>query len=837
MKSDDYKIDTDVPFYDPEILTPNHVLITHLVETFFVHFGCSFPFLQRERFLRDVDEKRVDTILVDAVCAIAARFSNHPLLTSPTRSRAEELGTRGTVSRPDHGLYFAQRAKSAVTKTFSCPSMPIVQACILLAYEEFGSNHDSGLWMYLGIAIRMAQDLGMEKLEGIRFGGQDGPTPKTVKYNNNGEESRDVQVQHNPSPPTSEPDSTAIEDQKMTERERVDTFWAVFFMDRVVCSGTGRPVTLRDKDVELSFPSQDESDPQTGWPMPFPALIRIIHLYGRVTDLLNSIKEINHVTPDTLKRLTGMEKALTGIYQRLSPRLHFSVANFQHYVHVQQGTIFILLHFWFHALIVVLHQPTLLHSFDERIQQSFSDNRELSVSSAKTIADILAFAELLDAKSIVGSPFTSQPIYIAACAFLAEKAVHAASQPIPHRTASSAALMPGGPHTSSTDVRQSAQNVTSHVEGLDAKTAKYTLLATAAHQNYQRCHKALESLENYWAGTKYIITVLDQKAKGVGNPLLYTTEEMETAIDVSRSAAPYTTPPWKRKSGNQAQASSAGEIRSPREANLPKARSDQEGQMHLETPPMDPSLAIGWSLTGTTNSPNSSLTFLYQTSNGDNGHVSALSRPPSLSLDSVQRLDHLPSDFVSTTAETAHPKRQISLFPQTKTEYSIPLSSPDVLLPTTGQLGDSPSSHPPHQQQQPPIPLPSMGPIGRTTPHPTAEMLIDLHLPFSAPPPAMPAPAIGAFPSASPPYPVPSSGPQVAQYDPLSAAAFEPYPTPLSHASAFTPAATSINDMMTIQSQDVDVSALSGDMMPWLEYLPQDYLTLFDHGGGGHPPG
>jgi len=49
---------------------------------------------------------------------------------------------------------------AAVVDTFPCPTIVIVQACLLLAYEEFGTDRDSGLWMYLGTTIRMAQDLG-----------------------------------------------------------------------------------------------------------------------------------------------------------------------------------------------------------------------------------------------------------------------------------------------------------------------------------------------------------------------------------------------------------------------------------------------------------------------------------------------------------------------------------------------------------------------------------------------------------------------------------------------------------------------------------------------------
>jgi hypothetical protein len=79
------------------------------------------------------------------------------------------------------------------------------------------------------------------------------------------------------------------------------------------------------------------------------------------------------------------------------------------------------------------------------------------------------------------------------------------------------------------------------------QAAKHTLLASAANQNYQRCYRALKALETYWAGVKYIMTVLDQKAKGVGDPLLYTTEEIESALEAPRPEPSFTSPGWRRK--------------------------------------------------------------------------------------------------------------------------------------------------------------------------------------------------------------------------------------------------------------------------------------------------
>jgi hypothetical protein len=75
--------------------------------------------------------------------------------------------------------------------------------------------------------------------------------------------------------------------------------------------------------------------------------------------------------------------------------------------------------------------------------------------------------------------------------------------------------------------------------------AKHSLLASAAKQNYQRCYRALQQLESFWAGTKYILTVLDQKAKGVVDPILYTREEMESALEAPNPEPSFTAPGWR----------------------------------------------------------------------------------------------------------------------------------------------------------------------------------------------------------------------------------------------------------------------------------------------------
>jgi hypothetical protein len=780
----DIRTPINLPFYDNSAMPPSE-LITHLGNTFFVHLGCNYPFLQRDRFLRDLEEKQVDAILVDAVCALAARFSTHELLT-------QQRNSDGTKFAPaEYGSAFGMRAKTALINTFSVPSVAAVQAALLLAYNEFGESRDSGLWMYLGIAIRLAQDLGMQNVQGLKYRGKEGPTPRQVKRHSMCES--DYDKPHEPSKVESavDPDLDAagdaseLEEHKAVEQERVDTFWAIFLLDRVVASGTGRRSTLRDKDIEVSFPPLSGTLHKSDWPQPFPALIRIVHLYGRVADLLNSIKEPSDVNAETSKRLAAMESQVTNFYQGLSTRLHFDAINFQYYMKAGEGTNFVMLHFWFHMLIVLLHQPTLLKTFEGRMLQLFPNSQQLSMSSAKTIADILSYSQLMDAKASLGNPFTTQPIYIAACAFLKETAEQTASSNA-HSRASSPTKSSGGNRSNGTGSGNSTPRNKKYAASIGSiatpsgprtpatgvvadrrSLAKHTLLATAASQHYQLCYKALQSLETYWGGTKYILTVLGQKFEGVGDPVLYTAEEGESSMEAPKPDPSFTTPGWRRRLswGNQS-ATAFG-------------RDFLQG---AEGEPGDHGKAIGWTLTGIMNSPSTSLAW------------------------------HYPRDPNDTQANAIHPSQGFSdrnsdhLSAQNQIKHARSASGPAPMAPgIKSSLQSYPTS-------------------GSAVSD--ASLLLGLNNPY---------PANMQSPGMMQQYHSSNSTPNM--HDRATAQHNNAYPMPAPHADMGSyPDMQPFGDMM-IESQDVDMSMLGLDMMPWFDApygSGSEMMGLFDPNVNGN---
>lgn len=557
----------DLPAYDPNDKAPVPQLIIKLVETFFLHLGYIHHFLREEKILRLVKEKKLESILVDAMCALAARFANFDGLPATVGS-----------SRSEYGNVFAQRAKAATVDTFPCPTVGAVQAYLLMAYEGFGANQDSALWMYLGLAIRMAFDMGLQKNEGVQYQGDKDPW-----YTRGGTWNRPTTDEEDESLPVVEGEQLDLKEQQEIVQERIDTAWAVYILDRLISTGTGRTVTVRDDEFELPLP-QPNIDPSTGLPAPYPVFAHIIQLYGRVSDVINKLKKPTDLTDDKLAILAKIERELTGLHSSENPQLHFDPLHFQNYVKHGQGTLFILSRVWFHSCIIILHQP-LLTPFGSQRRQLTRGSRDLAMSSAKTIADILALAELIDPNSYLSSPFTSQPMYIAACAFLVQSATNA-SQPVSRATSPAPDKQSGSSHSNGHNEK------TVH---FSEKPAKHSLLAVAANEHYQRCYKSLQQLHEYWGGVKYILNALDHRSKGFWDCETYSAEEYASTKLPRRPAAL---------------------------ANF--HRADNASSPQPNVPP------LAWSLTGTTNSPNLGLSLLYQNPQANSTQTAQIPPQPSV---------------------------------------------------------------------------------------------------------------------------------------------------------------------------------------------------------------
>jgi hypothetical protein len=142
---------SDRHLFEPDDgLTPLSKILFPLLDTFFEYYSCHFPFLSKDPFIRLVRDKKVPAILLNSMCAMAALCSDLPVF----QDRPAYL--RGEV--------FCNKAKYLLVPLLNMPSYEVLESILMITWMELATCHDVGLWMYTGMAVRMAEDMGMHKV-------------------------------------------------------------------------------------------------------------------------------------------------------------------------------------------------------------------------------------------------------------------------------------------------------------------------------------------------------------------------------------------------------------------------------------------------------------------------------------------------------------------------------------------------------------------------------------------------------------------------------------------------------------------------------------------------
>ncbi|KAH9813684.1 fungal-specific transcription factor domain-containing protein [Melampsora americana] len=159
---------------------------------------------------------QISILLLLVIFSTAARYSD--LACGPPGE--EEYWTSG-----DHYL---EKAKKILDYQYACSKLTNCQALILLAYREIGIGAMSDSWLYTGVAIRMAQDMGLF---------------------------REIAKWYVPA-------NQFTSEEKQT-RKRV--WWACVILDKYVSTYIGRPMMIFERDYDTEFASQDEADEHEPW--------------------------------------------------------------------------------------------------------------------------------------------------------------------------------------------------------------------------------------------------------------------------------------------------------------------------------------------------------------------------------------------------------------------------------------------------------------------------------------------------------------------------------------------------------------------------------------------
>lgn len=167
-------------------------------------FDSSLQFGQRRPY--------ISPLLLLAIFSVAARYtSTHDNDRPPSESAMWPAGD-----------VYLREAKRLLDLSFSSSRPATCQALLLLGYREIGIGAMAQAWIYVGMAIRMAQDLGIHKsADQWTHGG-------TSLF-------------------------TLVE---LQERRRI--WYACVIMDKYVSTYMGRPISIFDRDFDTELPSIDE---------------------------------------------------------------------------------------------------------------------------------------------------------------------------------------------------------------------------------------------------------------------------------------------------------------------------------------------------------------------------------------------------------------------------------------------------------------------------------------------------------------------------------------------------------------------------------------------------
>ncbi|KAG8762808.1 hypothetical protein FRC11_007682 [Ceratobasidium sp. 423] len=367
---------------------PNPKYLTHLANLFFDHLACHFPFLDRTQVMAQITDGTLPAILANCLAALAVRFSNRKELLKGSRHLAGEA--------------YCDMAKLLVVHMLSWPSVEVLQALVLIAWSEFGSGRDSGLWMYSRMAVGMAMDLGLGFEATVQLAATE------------------------------------------SEREKVRlTWWSTLLIDRINSWGTGRPIAIADDQFDTALPavSQENEDPAKppSTSFVFGHLCRLVQLRGKLGDVLNNkVKRQSSLDLNETFELSQLQHQMTAFYQSLPPSLVFNIQNFRRYSCHNQAAVFLLLHAMFHSVITLLHRPSLLQNFTPDVTLPLATSIDLSRSSARSIVDMVILADEVDQQALLANPFLDLTVLTAARAFLAER--ETLTKPPPNMSAITAVL-------------------------------------------------------------------------------------------------------------------------------------------------------------------------------------------------------------------------------------------------------------------------------------------------------------------------------------------------------------------------------------------------------------
>ncbi|KAJ9063074.1 hypothetical protein DSO57_1004006 [Entomophthora muscae] len=309
-----------IPVISPEVSE-------HLISLYFTYQHPLLPIIHRATFLNSFNDNKQCALLLFTIYALASRFSSHPeVCKDPCYSSGEEYITHAKILLE--------------SSSYSTPSLPTVQALVLMSLHEFGCNRYPTAWMYSGLAVRMGQHLNLYSID---------------KKDN----------------------KTRFSWVEMETRRR--TWFGCCLMDRFISTKTSWPMAIHDEDCNVHLPgddfkwenspaaTEDGNNPLFHQESSLFSVPEHMYYFGSLVGLMG---QVNHYTNRSTqaKESSGfkvdsetLDEMLQTWLNSLPAHLRYSPELFDSQTPEAQmasGAV-ALLHCLFHTIVIVLHRSNI----------------------------------------------------------------------------------------------------------------------------------------------------------------------------------------------------------------------------------------------------------------------------------------------------------------------------------------------------------------------------------------------------------------------------------------------------------------------------------------------
>jgi hypothetical protein len=329
-----------------------------IYEIFKLHFSTEMPFLHPPTFrnrMRQASYPRhpsvapADTqdgrVLLLGVLTLTARF--HPELVAH-HSRPDR------ASDPlDASEYYATALKAS--SNFTSPSLDGIQALLMLGLYEWGQTRGLSAWVHVGIAIRLAQSMGLAY--------EDDVDTRVLKP-----------VSRRIGPPL--PDREEAIEKEVRRR----TLWSCFIMDRMLSAGRYRPTMIATEKLRVQLPCTDDQflfvhDVRTSFLTSdwmevdnaaqsvsddgvLSRYIRLVEIFGRFSEWCYAGGRRTEKLPpwDSSTEFFKLRQELKDFRDALPSNLTFTEANLSAHIEKRNATTYASLHTLYLLCEIMLHR-------------------------------------------------------------------------------------------------------------------------------------------------------------------------------------------------------------------------------------------------------------------------------------------------------------------------------------------------------------------------------------------------------------------------------------------------------------------------------------------------